>query len=91
LARERPAIGGAAGGLPSAGAWDRIGPQPKTTRGGYWRGGIPPGASKRKPVRIRHGRATVTGERSREMPLGPRVLGRLGGAEIRESGDLPRE
>jgi len=23
-----------------------------------------------KPVRVRHGRATVTGERTREMPLG---------------------
>src|SRR5438105_713269 len=33
-------------------------------------GGIPSELERGKPVQVRHGRATVTGERAREMPLG---------------------
>src|ERR687897_3078610 len=40
----------------------------------------------RKPVRIRHGPATVTGERTRR---GHRRGGKAGLAESRESGDWP--
>src|ERR687890_1473641 len=40
----------------------------------------------RKPVRVRHGPATVTGERTRR---GHRRGGKAGLAEIRESGDWP--
>src|SRR5919106_6603226 len=43
-----------------------------------------------KPVGIRRGRATVTGERTRGCHWEDDLLGRLGGAAIRESGDLPR-
>src|ERR687898_2668662 len=40
----------------------------------------------RKPVRVRHGPATVTGERT---PRGHRRSGKAGLAESRESGDWP--
>src|SRR5215212_2320180 len=40
----------------------------------------------RKPVRVRHGPATVTGERTRR---GHRPSGKVGLAESRESGDWP--
>src|SRR5829696_6398442 len=40
----------------------------------------------RKPVRVRHGPATVTGERTRR---GHRRSGKAGLAESRESGDWP--
>ena len=46
--------------------------QLNTLRGGRRAVGSRSEARRGKPVGIRHGRATVTGERSRETPLGPR-------------------
>src|SRR5690606_29343739 len=57
----------------------------------YGESGLPchrRGSEKGSPVQIRRGPATVSGERSRRMPLSVR-MGRRGGAKIHEPGDLP--